>query len=222
MKPIFHEGELAVQAQAGVQEMAGRVGKSIRSIIPLAAQEFLSSQPFAVLSSIDQRGRVWASILAAEPGFMGALDERTIRINAMPAIEDPLAENILANAQIGMVVIEFATRRRMRMNGTAKINNDVIHIQTEQVYSNCPKYIQARTWKSKIESNQQTSILHSTELSDYEQSWIQNADTFFIGSHHKDGGADASHRGGNPGFIQVLNKNMLRFPDYTGNTMFQT
>ncbi|MCI0447449.1 pyridoxamine 5'-phosphate oxidase family protein, partial [bacterium] len=48
------------------------------------------------------------------------------------------------------------------------------------------------------------------------------ADTFFIASHHKDGGADASHRGGNPGFIQVLDKNTLRFPDYTGNTMFQT
>src|SRR5262245_37240678 len=128
MKPIFHEGELAVQAQAGVQEMAGRVGKSIRSIIPLAAQEFLSSQPFAVVSSIDQQGRVWASILAGQPGFMRALDERTINIKATPTKGDPFAENILANAQIGMVVIEFATRRRMRMNGTAKIINDVIHI----------------------------------------------------------------------------------------------
>lgn len=222
MKPIFHEGELAVQAQAGVQEMASRVGKSIRSVIPLAAQEFLSSQPFAVFSSIDQHGRVWLSILGGQPGFMRALDERTIQIQAMPTTDDPLTENILANAEIGMIVIEFATRRRMRMNGTAKIDNNSIHIHTEQVYSNCPKYIQARTWQSQNQSHKPTSVQHSAEFSDEHRSWIQQADTFFIASHHKEGGADASHRGGNPGFIQVLDKNTLRFPDYTGNTMFQT
>lgn len=222
MKPIFHEGELAVQAQAGVQEMASRVGKSIRSIIPLAAQEFLSSQPFVVVSSINQQGRVWASILAGQPGFMRVIDERTVQINAKPANGDPLSENILWNDHIGMIVIEFATRRRMRINGTAKIDNDAIHIQTEQVYSNCPKYIQARTWQSHVQSNNQTSILRSTEFSDDQLSWIQRADTFFVATHHKDGGSDASHRGGQPGFIHVLNKNTIKFPDYTGNTMFQT
>ena len=222
MKPIFHEGELAVQAQAGVQEMASRVGKSIRSTIPLAAQEFLSSQPIAVLSSIDQKGSVWASLLGGNPGFMRALDERTIRIQATPVNGDPLVENILQNDQVGMIVIEFATRRRVRINGAAKIDNGAIQIHSEQVYSNCPKYIQARTWQSQSESNNQTSVQHSKNFSDQQQNWIKNADTFFMASHHRDGGADASHRGGNPGFIQVLDRNTLRFPDYTGNTMFQT
>jgi uncharacterized protein len=222
MKPIYHEGELAVQAQAGVGKMASRVGKSIRSIIPLAAQEFLNSQPIAVLSSIDHKGRAWASLLSGKPGFIRAHDERTIRIEATPVDGDPLAENILQNDQVGMIVIEFATRRRMRINGAAKIVDDAIHIHSEQVYSNCPKYIQARTWQSRSGSNHQTSVQHSTEFSNQQQSWIKNADTFFIASYHKDGGADASHRGGNPGFIHVLNRNTLRFPDYTGNTMFQT
>ncbi|NEO48940.1 MAG: pyridoxamine 5-phosphate oxidase, partial [Moorea sp. SIO4A3] len=35
-------------------------------------------------------------------------------------------------------------------------------------------------------------------------------------------GADASHRGGYPGFIQVISDNQLVFPDYAGNNMFQT
>jgi uncharacterized protein len=223
MKPIYHQGELEVQTRAGVQEMASRVGKSIRSTIPLAAQEFLSSQPIAVLSSVDQKGRVWVSLLSGQPGFMRAVDEKTIHIQATPATGDPLAENILHHDQIGMIVIEFATRRRMRINGVAKIVDDsTIHIYAEQVYSNCPKYIQARTWESKSESSNQTFVHHTVEFSDHQQGWIRNADTFFIGSHHKDGGADASHRGGNPGFIQVIDKNRLRFPDYAGNTMFQT
>ncbi|HEY7161131.1 MAG TPA: pyridoxamine 5'-phosphate oxidase family protein, partial [Acidobacteriota bacterium] len=222
MKPIFHEGELAVQAQAGVQDMASRVGKSIRPLIPLAAQEFLSSQPIAVFSSIDHKGRVWASLVTGKPGFIEATSERTLRIEAMPFIGDPFAENILVNDQIGMIAIEFATRRRVRINGTAKIDKDAILIHSEQVYSNCPKYIQARTWESQTGISNHKSVQRSAEFSDQQQAWIQSADTFFIASHHKEGGADASHRGGNPGFIHVLDKNRLRFPDYTGNTMFQT
>lgn len=222
MKSIYHEGELAVQVQAGVQEMASRIGKSIGSTIPMAAQEFLSSQSFAVLSSIDQQGRVWVSLLTGKPGFMRALDEKIIRIQATPLTGDPLAENILVNDQIGMIVIEFATRRRIRINGRARIENGAILVHSEQVYSNCPKYIQARILESETESKDQLSVRHSTELSDQQKSLIQGADTFFIGSHHKEGGADASHRGGNPGFIHVLDDNTLRFPDYSGNTMFQT
>jgi hypothetical protein len=33
---------------------------------------------------------------------------------------------------------------------------------------------------------------------------------------------DASHRGGNPGFVQVVNERRLVWPDYSGNSMFQT
>ncbi len=223
MKPIYHEGELAVQTRAGVQEMASRIGKSIRPVIPLAAQEFLSSQPMAVLGSVDVQGRVWASLFTGKPGFMRAMNERTVRIEAAPANGDPFVENIALNNQIGMIVIEFATRRRIRINGTAEIGADsAIFIHAEQVYSNCPKYIQARTWQPKADPPSAAQVQRATEFSDHQRLWIQHADTFFIASHHKEGGADASHRGGNPGFIRVLDKNALIFPDYTGNTMFQT
>jgi uncharacterized protein len=223
MKPIYHEGEVAVQTRAGVLEMATRVAKSIRSTIPLAAQEFLSSQPIAVIASVDQNKKVWASLLAGQPGFIRTIDERTVAIQATPTHGDPFSENILHNNQVGMIVIEFATRRRMRLNGIAKITADgAIQIHAEQVFSNCPKYIQARTWEPKLELKQNSSVHHSAEFSDHQQNWIEHADTFFIASHHQDAGADASHRGGNPGFIKVIDKNTLTFPDYSGNTMFQT
>src|SRR5690606_13422130 len=54
------------------------------------------------------------------------------------------------------------------------------------------------------------------------QTLITAADTFFIGSADTEGNADASHRGGNPGFLQVLSPNRLRWPDYRGNSMFMT
>lgn len=48
------------------------------------------------------------------------------------------------------------------------------------------------------------------------------ADTFFIASFHPETGADASHRGGHPGFIRVVNAGKILFPDYSGNNMFNT
>ena len=46
--------------------------------------------------------------------------------------------------------------------------------------------------------------------------------TFFIASVHAERGADASHRGGRPGFVEIRNHSTLAFPDYAGNQMFQT
>src|SRR5262249_26812226 len=50
----------------------------------------------------------------------------------------------------------------------------------------------------------------------------EGADTLFIGSVHEGTGADASHRGGRPGFVRVVDEKRLRLPDYAGNNMFQT
>jgi predicted pyridoxine 5'-phosphate oxidase superfamily flavin-nucleotide-binding protein len=224
MKPVYHEGEIAVQTRAGVRDKSARIGKSIQPTIPPAAQEFLSSQPMAVLASIDQNEKVWASLLMGDPGFIRTTGERTIEIDALPVEGDPLRENLMVNPSIGMIVIEFATRRRMRINGTAEIGQDSkIHIHSHQVYANCPKYIQARTLEATAtNSDLTTSVQLYSELNDSQQLIIRNADTFFIASHHFEGGADASHRGGNPGFIKVVNERSLIFPDYSGNTMFQT
>ena len=51
---------------------------------------------------------------------------------------------------------------------------------------------------------------------------IERADTAFVGSLHPARGVDASHRGGAPGFIQVVDATTLRVPDYPGNSMFMT
>ncbi|HVV73533.1 MAG TPA: pyridoxamine 5'-phosphate oxidase family protein, partial [Verrucomicrobiae bacterium] len=45
---------------------------------------------------------------------------------------------------------------------------------------------------------------------------------FFVATVNSEFGADASHRGGNPGFIHVLDERRIAFPDYAGNNMFQS
>jgi hypothetical protein len=47
------------------------------------------------------------------------------------------------------------------------------------------------------------------------------ADTFFIASANPGGNLDASHRGGQPGFVRRRGE-QLWIPDYRGNSMFNT
>ena len=219
---MYHSGELEVQARAGVQQQADRVGKIISSTIPQAAQEFLRRQPFVVLSSVDTQGRVWVSLLTGKPDFMRATDEQTVAVDSVPSEHDPLRENLQANPNIGMLAIEFATRKRMRVNGRGELRDNGVIIYAEQVYSNCPKYIQARDWEVTETAPLTATVQRSKVLSTAQQSWIKQVDTFFIGSFHPQGGADASHRGGNPGFVKVLDEKALLWPDYVGNSMFNT
>jgi len=59
-------------------------------------------------------------------------------------------------------------------------------------------------------------------LTDEGVTTFRRADLFFAVTGHPDRGMDASHRGGNPGFITVVNDRTLRFPDYPGNSLFNS
>lgn len=221
MTVSYHPGELAVQQRMGQADIAQRVGRMIRADIPPTAAEFLAEQPMVVVASADDVGRLWASQLVGPAGFARATADRTIVVDALPASGDPLAEALRSTRRIGIIALQPQRRRRMRANGIAEPTEKGLLVTTEQVYSNCPKYITRRVideWSGGAE----VSTRRSTRLDAAQQQAVTAADTFFIASADPDGNADASHRGGNPGFLQVLSPTRLRWPDYRGNSMFMT
>lgn len=220
----YHAGERAVHARLGVEWQADRVGGIIRSDMPPALQAFLRQQPFAVVASADPQGSAWASLLSGRPGFLEARDEHTLRIDAMPAPGDPLGANLERGTDLGMIAIDPATRRRVRLNGSV-VGRDkgALLLRTRQVYGNCPKYIQARRMDPlALDAAARADVLRTGALTPPQRDWIAAADTFFIASRHPEAGADASHRGGMPRFVRVPDEGRLRFPDYPGNLMFNT
>lgn len=224
MLGIYHPGEVSVQARAGVEDMAQQVEGVIEPMISPRAQEFIEQQPMVFVASVDAEGRGWASVLAGRPGFMKAVDERTIHIDAAPNLGDPLRHNVLVHTYMGLLVMDFATRRRLRVNGLAERQPDgSFCVRAQQVYGNCPKYIQARQVEiSAPVAPNASNVYRSDQLTAKQQQWITQADTFFIASSHPERGADASHRGGNPGFVTAPDANTLVWPDYAGNNMFNT
>ena len=218
----FHEGELDVQHRAGVAPEAARLGRSIFDVIPAPAQRFLLERRFAVLGAADGGGRLWASLLAGPAGFLLPLDQRTLRITAALPADDPLRAALRDPAPVGLLAIHFATRRRMRLNGDAHLTSDgAIELHARQCFGNCPRFIRPRLEQEAI-AERHPRVARGAALSAQQERWIAAADTFFIASRHPEAGVDASHRGGEPGFVRVLDGRTVRWPDYPGNNMFQT
>jgi len=239
----FHPGELEVQKLAKESDIAQRNGGVISNKILPGAIPFFSQQNMLVISSIDSQGNVWVSLLIGNPGFITATNNTSLLLNSSNIIknnDDLLWQNIKTNPQVGILAIELGTRRRFRVNGNIQTTDDThFTITVEQAYPNCPKFIQRRQLRfpeSVIKKDSPIPLKGST-LSSEQLSLIQKADSFFVGSassvgknenkHEfnntpKEFSCDASHRGGNPGFVEIMNGKRLRFPDYQGNSMFNT
>ncbi len=219
----YHPGELEVQARAGASSMARRVGGSIHAVIPPAAAAFLAERREVVVATSDDRGRPWASVLSGPPGFVRVFNDQQLRLAARPLELDPLRANLSAGpAHAGLLAIDLSTRRRMRLNGRlAQLSDGTLGMEAEQVFANCPKYIQRREElpDEKIAAAPPSRV--SRTLGPAQVAWIRRADTFFIATANPGEGADASHRGGRPGFLSVEG-DTLRWVDYSGNMMFTT
>jgi predicted pyridoxine 5'-phosphate oxidase superfamily flavin-nucleotide-binding protein len=219
----FHEGEREVQRRAGVTAMTRDLGQGIGPAIPTGARPFLEGQRIAVLAGVDGAGRVWTSLLTGRPGFITAPDDQTLRIVAAAPPADPITHCLGDGAFIGVLVFDPVRRRRLRLNGhVASADGDGLRITVAEVFGNCPKYIQARTPEAKTGPAAASSARRGPTLTASQQLAIERADTLFVGSVHEATGADASHRGGRPGFVRVVDEKRLRLPDYAGNNMFQT
>jgi uncharacterized protein len=204
---VFHDGEKAVQERAGVRGPASKLGsRMVRSELPADFADFLASVPFIYVAAPAPDGHIWVSVLAGRPGFAHAVSPTHIEIDAVIAAEDPLAV-------------------ALTVNGIARPTSGGLTLQLRECFGNCPKYIQRRhpvaLTPPPAPGTPATAV--SDRLQPDEQALIAAADTFVIGSRHPERGADASHRGGRPGFVAVApDGRSLTFPDYPGNMMFQT
>ncbi|HJS58242.1 MAG TPA: pyridoxamine 5'-phosphate oxidase family protein [Vicinamibacteria bacterium] len=211
-----------MQRRAGVLQEAQATGRIINAQLPAGAERFLSRQRLAVTSSLEPSGRVWASLLTGHAGFIAAVDPRLLLLAVHPSDADPLAFTLAARPELGLLVLDPATRQRMRFNGRGLLSPEGVFLRVDQVYGNCPKYIQKRRLEGDDLRGAQGPTRVMASLDALQQAAIERADTLFIASFHPQGGADASHRGGLPGFVQVLAPDRLAFDDYPGNGMFNT
>ena len=225
----FHDGEVEVQTRLGVHERSAMMGRRvIRPYLVDQHRDFFSKLGFLVVGAADGQGRLWASALSGAPGFLSTPDDMTLAVAAMPGMGDPVAEAIRTGADIGVLGMLPAERRRNRMTGQVGVVRDGgFDIHVLQSFGNCPQYIQARTIETPDRPAPSSGATVSDRFDAEAIRQISEADALFIASAYRDGdgaeqGADASHRGGKPGFVKLLDDRSFVFPDFRGNNAYNT
>ncbi len=229
----FHPGEQEIQRRLGTRERSEKIGQhAIRDHLPDQHREFYAQLPYVFLGALDRAGQPWASMQIGQPGFIQSPDPKSLEIRTRMVDGDPLSGQLTPGAAVGLLGIEYETRRRNRLSARlASADASRLSMHVTQTFGNCPQYIQARefTLLDGIHSiGEPRECDEFTVLDSDAQALIAASDNFYIASHHaEDGdlpsnGADVSHRGGEPGFVQLLGTNTLQFPDYPGNNHFNT
>src|SRR5690606_24138939 len=60
----------------------------------------------------------------------------------------------------------------------------------------------------------------ATDVLDGYRAFIEARDMFFLATVDADGQPQCSYKGGDPGFVRVLDAHTIAFPSYDGNGMF--
>jgi predicted pyridoxine 5'-phosphate oxidase superfamily flavin-nucleotide-binding protein len=57
-------------------------------------------------------------------------------------------------------------------------------------------------------------------LSEHDRAFIESRDMFFLATADEHGFPNCSYKGGDPGFVRVVDEHTLAFPNYDGNGMY--
>lgn len=218
----FHADELEAQRLAG---HVARGRAPIRPFMPDQHRSFFEALPFVLAATLGAGGWPTATVLTGRPGFIASPDTTTLRIAARPADDDPANFGLASGAPIGLLGLEFQTRRRNRANGTiAGVDTTGFSVTVQQSFGNCPQYIHDRLPSPRPRGGAPAESLAGLDAA--ARSTIARADTFFVASRSRpelgaDGGLDISHRGGPAGFV-AIEGNELAIPDFRGNKYFNT
>ena len=88
-------------------------------------------------------------------------------------------------------------------------------------YHQGEREMQARFDSAKL-ADRIAEVTKRGTISDRDAQFIESRDHFFLATADEGGNLDCSYKGGEPGFIRVLDETTLAFPNYDGNGIFMS
>lgn len=225
----WHAGELALQRVVGVEQQMAQIGRKVmRPFLTPQLQHFFPQLPFVAAAAVDGDGWPWITLLEGAPGFVYAPDESRLDLALTPAVDDPVTALLNGDTNIGLLGIELHTRRRNRVNGVLRGSAGQWQLEVVHAFGNCPQYIHDWSAMRSVQPLPGPVLtmrdVTLDQLPEPVLAHIDRAITAFVGSYaHTDQGVqvDASHRGGQPGFIRRQGSDLI-LPDFAGNQFFNT
>jgi uncharacterized protein len=155
MSKLYADSHRQFQRQFDTVRLADRIEERLfRDHINDDDRAFIESCDMFFIATADKAGRPNCSYRGGDPGFVRVLDRSYLIFPNYDGNGMYLTiGNMLENPQIGLLFIDFTRRKRLRLNGTARIepadtadppypeSQFVVKVKAEQVFPNCPRYI---------------------------------------------------------------------------------
>ena len=152
---MYSQEQRKLQSDFGTEKLAEKlVDMIVKSTLDERERAFLESREMFFLSTVDKEGRPTVSFKGGSAGFLKAIDEKTIVFPSYDGNGMFLSMgNISATNQVGLLLIDFETPHRMRIQGKAMVNqsdplleefpgaNLIVRVEIEKTWINCPRYI---------------------------------------------------------------------------------
>ena len=88
-----------------------------------------------------------------------------------------------------------------------------------KLYHDANRDLQDHFDSRRLADRLEERIVHDT-LSEQDCAFIERMDMFFLATADADGKPQCSYKGGEPGFVRVVDERTIAFPIYDGNGMF--
>ncbi|HYN54655.1 MAG TPA: pyridoxamine 5'-phosphate oxidase family protein [Methylotenera sp.] len=155
MSDLYGSEHRALQKIFDTERLANAVESNIVSNEFAAEHKgFIESRDMFFLTTVDHRGYPTCSYKGGSRGFVKVLGPQTL---AFPSYDGNgmflSMGNIKANPQIGMLFIDFETPHRVRVHGTAVLDENIallnefpgaeiiVTVNLTEVFINCTRYI---------------------------------------------------------------------------------
>ena len=89
------------------------------------------------------------------------------------------------------------------------------------LYNDASRKLQDRFDTRRLADRIEERIVHD-RIDDGDRAFIEARDMFFIATTDEEGKPQCSYKGGEPGFVRVLDDTTIAFPIYDGNGMYLT
>ena len=154
-EPFYHDGMRRLQDARETRPLADRLGQvTLHDAFTAQDREFIERCPMFFVATADAEGRPDCSYKGGLPGFVRVLDERTL---AFPDYDGNgmyrTWGNVLVNPRVGLLFPDFENQRRMRVNGTARVDEEdplrevfpgsvfIVRVTADRIFPNCPRYM---------------------------------------------------------------------------------
>ena len=88
------------------------------------------------------------------------------------------------------------------------------------VYHEGSRHFQERFDTRRLADRIEERFFPRTVIDENDRAFIESCDMFFLATADADGRPQCSYKGGEPGFVRVLDERTIAFPNYNGNGMY--